>query len=151
MEISVSHPIDRSYVARAVKATMGWKYWMFRVGGPLIVVMSLFPVIEPSDSVSVLFGLVAFFIPEVVMWGTMRKSKGELEARLRLTDAGVSEDFSGATTALAWQDFRDARETRDFVVLRRPGGASIAVPKARLNEEQHGQLLAVLRENRLLR
>lgn len=151
MKISVSHPIDRSYVTRAVKATMGWKYWLFRVGGPLIVAMSLVPVAELGDLVSVLFGVAAFFIPDFVVWITRRKSKGELEAKLRLTDEGVSEDFSGATTVLAWQDFRDARETRDFVMLRRPGGVSIAVPKARLSEQQHSQLRDVLKKNGLLR
>jgi hypothetical protein len=150
VDISLAHPLDRSYVIRAVKAGMGWKYWIFRVGGPLIVAVSVFPTADPGDFVWVVVGLVAFFIPEVVMWATARQFKGELEAGLRLTDVGVSQEFAGATTDLEWQDFSDARETKDFLMLRRPSGPSLAVPKARLSEPELTQLRDVLRAHRLL-
>ncbi|GIH06344.1 hypothetical protein Rhe02_44110 [Rhizocola hellebori] len=151
MEVSVRQTIDRAYVARAVKATLGWKYWMFRLGGPLIVVLSVFPSLSAGDLIPVVFGVLAFFIPEIMMWGTMRQAKGDPETRLRLTDQGLSADVSGASATYEWKAFRTARETRDFWLLRRHGGVSIPVPKAPVSSEQADQIRAVLRENGLLR
>ena len=150
MEVSVRQTIDRAYVARAVRATMGWKYWMFRIGGPLIILLSIFPTLNGADLIAVVFGVLAFFIPEIMMWGTMRQAKGDPETRLRLTDEGLSADVSGATATYEWKAFRLARETRDFWLLRRHGGVSIPVPKASLSTEQTDQVRALLRENGLL-
>jgi hypothetical protein len=151
VEVSVRQPIDRAYVARAVRATLGWKYWMFRLGGPLIIALSVFPVLDPADLVPAVFGTLAFFIPEIMMWGTMRQTKGEQETRLRLTDTGVSADVSGATATYEWKAFRTARETRDFWLLRRHGGVSLPVPKSGLSTEQADQVRVLLRDNGLLR
>jgi hypothetical protein len=151
VEVSVRQTIDRAYVARAVKATLGWKYWMFRIGGPVIVALSLFPSFTAADLIPVVFGVLAFFLPEIMMWGTMRQSKGQPETRLRLTDQGLSADVSGAAATYEWKAFRTARETPDFWLLRRHGGVSIPVPKAPLSAQQADQIRAVLRENGLLR
>ncbi len=151
VRVSVRQSIDRAYVARAVKATMGWKYWMFRIGGPLIIVLSLFPTFDGGDVFPVAVGVVAFFIPEIMIWGTMRQSKGDPETRLVLTDDGMSADVGTASAAYEWKAFRSARETRDFWLLRRQGGASIPVPKGPLSPEQADEVRAVLRQNGLLR
>jgi hypothetical protein len=151
VEVSVRQPIDRAYVARAVRATLGWKYWMFRLGGPLIIALSVFPVLSGADIIAVVFGVLAFFVPEIVMWGTLRQAKGDKETRLRLTDEGISADVSGAATTFEWTAFRTARETRDFWLLRRYGGVNIPVPKEPLSAEQVDQVRTLLRENGLLR
>jgi hypothetical protein len=130
---------------------MGWKYWMFRLGGPLIIALSVFPVLSGSDIIAVVFGALAFFVPEIVMWGTLRQAKGDKETRLRLTDEGLSADVSGAATTFEWAAFRMARETRDFWLLRRYGGVNIPVPKGPLSAEQVDQVRTLLRENGLLR
>jgi hypothetical protein len=95
--------------------------------------------------------VLAFFVPEIMMWGTMRQAKGDPEIRLRLTDAGLGADVSGAAATYEWKAFRDAQETRDFWLLRRYGGVKIPVPKEPLSSEQVDQIRALLRENGLLR
>ncbi|WP_412541691.1 YcxB family protein [Longispora sp. K20-0274] len=148
MNIHLTVPISFRYMARVIRATFGWKFWLLRALGGFLLALQLLSLLigDGVDPATVGVGLAAMLLPTLIAWLSYRQAAGVPEAVFTLTDEGLHARTPTATAQFRWEGFTKSRETKHFFLLRGQSRATIPLPKERFGPGEADQFRAKLRD-----